>query len=308
MKILIHIDAILPVYLYGGTERVMWYLGKELAGMGHEVTFLCHKGSESPFASVIAYNPRLSVAEQIPENIDIVHFNNFVPDDFDKKPYIVTYHGNQVPENRGDNAVFVSRNHAARFGSENFVYNGIDWSDYGDVNAEKRHGFFHFLAKASWKVKNVKGAIRIVRRVPDVKLLVLGGTRVNFKMGFRMTFTPKAIFKGMVGGAEKMRLLNMSEGLVFPVLWDEPFGLAITESLYCGCPVFGTKRGSLPELVIPEVGFLSDCEEDLSSHIAASRGYYSPIMCHEYAADNFNSRKMAEEYIKYYEREMNNVL
>ena len=37
--------------------------------------------------------------------------------------------------------------------------------------------------------------------------------------------------------SEKGEILNSSKGLVFPVLWHEPFGLAIIESLYYGCPV-----------------------------------------------------------------------
>ena len=301
MNILIQVDAVLPVYLYGGTERVMWYLGKELAGMGHNVTFLSRKGSEAPFARIIPYNPSLPYSAQIPDDIDIVHFNNFVPEGFDTKPYIVTFHGNAVPTDRPADSVFVSRNHANRFGSDNYVYNGMDWNDYGPVALAKRHGYFHFLGKAAWRVKNVRGAVRIIDAVPDARLMVLGGTRLNFKMGFRFTLSRKASFKGMVGGEEKLRWMKGSEGLIFPVVWDEPFGLAITESLYCGAPVFGSARGSLPELVIPEVGFLSNDESELAAHIRGHRGDYSPRLCHEYAADNFNSRIMAEEYLKRYE-------
>ena len=68
----------------------------------------------------------------------------------------------------------------------------------------------------------------------------------------------------MVGGNKKNRLLQHSKGLIFPVKWDEPFGLAITESLYCGCPVFGTPYGSLPELVPSDVGFLAEDMNDIA--------------------------------------------
>ncbi|MEF9931013.1 MAG: glycosyltransferase, partial [Bacteroidales bacterium] len=53
----------------------------------------------------------------------------------------------------------------------------------------------------------------------------------------------------MIGGEQKLNILKESKGLIFPVIWNEPFGLAITESLYCGAPVFGTPYGSLPELI-----------------------------------------------------------
>jgi len=39
MNITIVKDTILPVKHYGGTERVIWALGKELSAMGHQVHF-----------------------------------------------------------------------------------------------------------------------------------------------------------------------------------------------------------------------------------------------------------------------------
>jgi len=44
MNILIVINSVIPALKYGGTERVMWYLGKELALMGHSVHFLAAEG------------------------------------------------------------------------------------------------------------------------------------------------------------------------------------------------------------------------------------------------------------------------
>ena len=55
-------------------------------------------------------------------------------------------------------------------------------------------------------------------------------------------------------------LLNASRGLIFPVRWHEPFGLAVIESLYFGCPVFATPYGALPELVQEVLDKLADGE------------------------------------------------
>ena len=150
-------------------------------------------------------------------------------------------------------------------------------------------------------MKNVRGAINIIKQLPGEKLYVLGGTRLNFKMGFRFTISPKVKFKGMVGGNKKNTLLQHSKGLIFSVKWDEPFGLAITESLYCGCPVFGTPYGSLPELVPSDVGFLAEDMNDIAEHIK-NHYNYTHSRCHEYARDLFSSRIMAENYVRYYER------
>ena len=300
MNILIVQNSLFPALLYGGTERVLWYLAHELHKMGHKVSLLCKSGSECPFAKCLTYNPQKHINEQIPDDIDIIHFNTSELGYTGGKPYVVTVHGNYnavVPKN----AIFVSRNHAERHGAENYVYNGLDWDDYGELNTSSPREYYHFLGKAAWRVKNVRGAIDIVTSLPGEKLYVLGGTRLNFKMGFRLTLSPRVRFKGMVGGKEKVDLLQHSKGLIFPVKWDEPFGLAITESLYCGCPVFGTPYGSLPELVPKEVGFLTEDMQEMVEHLR-NHYDYNPVRCHEYARDLFNSRIMAERYMEYYER------
>ena len=294
----------LPVINYGGTQRVVWYLAKELHAMHHRVWLLAAKGSSCPFADVVEYTPGVPIAEQIPSGIDIIHCQESVDPSISHLPHVVTMHGNRSHGPLDPNTVFVSRNHAERFGSDSYVYNGMDWDDYGKVDWNAQRRYFHFLGKAAWSVKNVRGAINVAKAIPGARLEVLGGYRFNFKMGWRFTFSPKIRFEGMVGGERKSQLLNGSRGLIFPVIWDEPFGLAITESLYFGAPVFGTPYGSLPELVTPEVGFLTDNKADMVAHLLNDY-HYSPRVCHEYAADNFNSRLMAEHYVEKYERVLN---
>ncbi|KAA6335359.1 hypothetical protein EZS27_016397 [termite gut metagenome] len=309
MKIAIVSQNVIPALMYGGTERVIWYLGKELSKMGHKVYFLVKKGSYCDFAQVIVINPEKPIWKQIPEDTDIVHFNSNMPEEeeYNTKPYILTIHGNtKIGETTSINTVFVSANHAKRFGSNSFVYNGIDWDNYGMVNLKRSRTFYHFLGKAAWKVKNVKGAISIAKALPEKQLMVLGGYRFNFKMGIRFTFSPQIHFKGIVDDIKKKKILECSKGLLFPVIWHEPFGLAIIESLYFGTPVFGTPYGSLPEIVSKEVGFLSNNKSEIVNHIMEEGEKYSPLICHEYACDKFNSKVMAEAYLKKYEIVMNN--
>jgi len=304
LNILIINDSRIPVTQYGGTERVIWCLGKELVKMGHKVSYLVREGSYCDFAGVLFIDPAKKISDQIPDHIDIVHFN-FPVNEPIHKPYIVTIHGNRNDDYAFDiNTVFVSGNHAARYGSASYVYNGLDWNDYGKPELNNKRNYFHFLGDASWRVKNVKGAINAVLQTPSEKLKVLGGHRLNFRMGFRFTLSPRISFAGMVGGDEKNKLLQGSKGLIFPVRWQEPFGLAITESLYMGCPVFGTPYGSLPEIVNTEVGYLSNKSSELANAVQHADGY-SRQHCHEYARDVFNSRKMAVAYLERYQRVLN---
>lgn len=299
MHILIVEGGRIPAFKYGGTERVIWSLGKSLTKMGHKVTYLVGKGSWCDFAEVLILNPSKSISEQIPPSIDVIHFNA-QPFEKIEKPYIVTMHGNKTDDARLDiNTVFVSQNHANRFGSNSYVHNGLDWSEYTkpDFNTKKRE-HFHFLGNAAWRVKNIKGAIDVICATKQERLNVLGGVRFNVKMGLRFTFSPRISFKGMVGGDEKFSYLNRSKGLIFPVRWHEPFGLAITESLFYGCPVFGTPYGSLTELVPKEMGFLSNKKEELAR--AITEYDFNRIRCHEYAIELFNSDKMAMRYLEKY--------
>ncbi|MGB4969240.1 MAG: glycosyltransferase [Saprospiraceae bacterium] len=299
MHILIANTGKIPVTKYGGTERVIWYLGKELSKIGHQISFLVEENSTCDFAEVLYLDKTKSLNQQIPRHIDFVHFNFQLKEKIDK-PYLVTMHGNPHPSEILDkNTVFVSKNHAARNHSTQYVYNGLDWDDYGIPDLNNQRNYFHFLGNASWRLKNVKGAIQIINKTKDEHLKVLGGNRLNFRMGFRFTMSNRVSFCGMVGGKEKNELLQGSKGLIFPVLWDEPFGLAIIESLYFGCPVFGTPRGSLPEIVNDKIGFLSADFNALSDALERSN-QYSREACHEYAISKFNSKIMATSYLEKY--------
>ena len=303
MNILLAYNSVIPVIKYGGTQRDIWYLGKELVRMGHQVTYLVSKGSRCDFARVIHWDNNRTVEEQIPEEIDIVNLHYPYGGSL-KKPFVVSIHGNRACSGLSENTTFISRDHARRFNAEAYIYNGMDWDDYGKVNLTDEREYYHFLGKAAWKKKNLKGAIQIIKQCRGEHLKVLGGRRINVKMGPMVTLSEKVSFEGMVGGEKKNALLRRSKGLIFPVRWNEPFGLAIIESLYFGCPVFATPYGSLPELVTGDFGFLSNRAHEIAEAMK-NIDSYSRQRCHEYARDIFNSRKMAESYLKIYQRVLN---
>lgn len=299
MHILIVNDTRIPAFKYGGTERIIWWLGKDLVKRGHRVSYLVARGSTCDFATIIPYDLTKTVEEQTPEDVDLVHFF-YAFHESHSKPSVYTLEGNMgFGTTLPLNTIFVSRNHAERYGSSVFVHNGLDFDDYGEPGLANKRTYYHFLAKAAWRVKNLRGAIDIINAAGE-KLVVAGGTRLNFKMGFRFTPYWNIRFRGMLGGEEKNEVLRHSKGLLFPVLWHEPFGIAITESLYFGCPVFGTPYGSLPELVTEDVGFLSASKAELIEAIKSKT--FRPEACHEYAVKNFSAASMTTKYLQLYER------
>ena len=300
MHITIVYEGKIPVKTYGGTGRDIWYLGEELSKRGHKVTYLVGAGSESPFADVIFLDKSLDINVQIPDKTDIVNIH-YPPKQPIKKPYMVSIHGNtNDPEITYPlNTHFVSKNHAARYGSDAFVYNGMNWDDYPKPNLNMPRKGFHFLGNAAWKVKNLKAAMKIAQR-NKTTLEVLGGYRFNFRMGMRFTFNTKIRFHGMVGNDVKAHIIQQSNGLIFPVLWNEPMGLAIIESLYYGSPVFGSPFGALPELVAESFGYLSDNLPKLVD-AAANADKYNNKACHEFALETFNAKRMCDKYLLYFE-------
>lgn len=297
--------TLLPAQGYGGLHRMAWGLAKALVGLGHRVSLLCAQGSSCPFATVIPRDPSIPLAAQIPADADVVHFNSAPPYGFDL-PYVETIHGN-FNKSFSRNSVFVSADHAARHGSTQYVYNGIDWDDpeYERPNLSPRSDRrYHFLGKADWRVKNLAGAISVAKALPEgCALDVVGGRRFSWHMGLRLTLSRRVKFHGMVAGEAKAEVLRRSSGLIFPVVWHEPFGLAVIESLYMGAPVFATPYGALPEIVTPEVGCLSASRSEMVYDI--THASFSPKVCHDYARETFSARRMALGYLAKYERVAN---
>ncbi|MDA8523058.1 glycosyltransferase [Acidovorax sp. NCPPB 4044] len=299
MHVLLVNNSPIPVYGYGGTERVIWDLGQTLVRLGHRVSYLVPEGSTCDFGRVLPIRPDAPWEPQIPDDVDITHFQ-FNPRSEIGKPYLVTEHGNaRKPKPLPRNTVFLSRDHAQRYGSTEYVHNGLLWEGYGAVDFARPRGHYHFLGKAAWRVKNVSGAIRVAR-LAGVELDVLGGDRINFRRGFRWTLSRRIHFFGMVGGTQKTELLGASRGLIFPVRWHEPFGLAVIESLYFGCPVFSTPYGALPELVPGDCGVLADNAPALAEAVRANR--FDPRACHDHVVRHFGAERMARDYLRMYER------
>ena len=300
MKVVLQLNDTIPAKNYGGVNRVVWALGQSLAQLGHEVVFLAPKSSQCSFASMLEWRPNVALNQQLPKVFDIVHLHSSIK--FENEiPTIHTIHGYPSEKPLPQNACFVSRAHAAQFGSEVFVHNGLDWSEVPVPNFKSERTNFHFLAKAAWQVKNLRGALSAIKQVEGARLDVLGGHRFNFHMGFRFTLTPQARFWGMVDDATKYKVLLASKGLIFPVLWHEPFGLALIESLYMGCPVFGSPYGSLPEIITDEYGYLTDSTELLVQAMLNAHTY-DAFACHEYAKHQFHSDQMAIRYLALYKK------
>jgi glycosyltransferase involved in cell wall biosynthesis len=323
MRILLALQARLPVLGYGGPERIIWWLGKQLAKRGHKITFLCAKESSCDFGSVRVWDPKLSLPEQIGRfQYDLVHFHQQCDLTGVETPHLTTLHSNIAGRVLlHPNTVFLSAHHAKRHGGEVYVHNGLDFEDYGTPVIEMPRKYFHFLGKAAWREKNLRGALDLTHQLGE-RLHVLGGTRLGMRNQPMAMLSTHARFHGMVGGDGKNILINGSKGLVFPVLWHEPFGLTVIESLYFGCPVFGTPYGALPEVltqkkpsdstkngtnggrvdaVYSDYGVLSVKKAEILEAMRHA-GDFNAQKCHDFVRANYSAEQMTEHYLDLYRK------
>jgi len=109
---------------------------------------------------------------------------------------------------------------------------------------------------------------------------------------------------GTVGGQERDELVATARASLVPVDWEEPGGTAVVESLALGTPVVGFRRGCLPELVEHgRTGLLVDPgDEDALAAAAAEAALLSPDDCRREAARRFTPARMAERYLRLYDR------
>ena len=109
---------------------------------------------------------------------------------------------------------------------------------------------------------------------------------------------------GTVAGQERDDLVATARASLVPIDWEEPGGTAVVESLALGTPVVGFRRGCLPELVEHgRTGLLVDPgDEDALAAAAAEAALLSPDDCRREAARRFTPARMAERYLRLYDR------
>jgi glycosyltransferase involved in cell wall biosynthesis len=111
---------------------------------------------------------------------------------------------------------------------------------------------------------------------------------------------PHATHIGMADFATKTDLLGRARCLVFPICWEEPFGLVMIEAMACGTPVVALRRGSVPEVVVDGVtGFIVDDPSDLPDAIRATKSL-DPHACRQHVETNFDLKVMTRAYENIY--------
>lgn len=204
------------------------------------------------------------------------------------------------------------------------VYNGIPVDTY--PFREKPENELIFLGRIK-QIKGVKDAVLTAQKV-NIPLSIVGREVMNEKEYMDREIVPyidgvhiKQL--GVAGHNEKVLLLGKSKALLFPIQWDEPFGLVMLEAMACGTPVIAYNRGSVAEVVRDGLtGFIVDPDDDIErpgkgSWIIKKRGVEGFVeavgriaqidrnVCRKHVVENFTTDRMVEEYEKVYKKILN---
>lgn len=324
-----------PPKLYGGTERVVFWLTEELVQMGHEVTLFASGDSVtnarlepcSPKAlrldrnspdPMLAYGAMLTrIAEQAGQ-FDVLHAHlDWIHIPLLRclgVPFVTTLHGRldhpalaTLSRNSFPDARFVSISDAQRtpLPQANWagtVYHGLP----GNLLAPnyEPEGYLAFLGRIT-PDKGPETAIHLARAAGmrlKIAAKIVRAERHYFTQRIKPLLDSTDVeFVGEIDEAHKAEFLGNAAALLFPICWPEPFGLVMIEAMACGTPVVAFRCGSVPEVVEDGLtGYVVGPDEGLSGirHAATLDRPRVRVRFEQ----RFTARRMAEDYIQIYER------
>ena len=154
-----------------------------------------------------------------------------------------------------------------------------------------------------------KGAHLAVRAAHEAGIpLVLAGKcdepaeKAYFEQEVRPLLTESDHFFGPADAVGKRTLLAGARCLLFPVLWEEPFGMVMIEAMACGTPVVALRGGAVPEVVVDGVtGLIRDRPAELPAAIERAASL-DPAACRRHVAANFGVAQFGSGYEQIYQQ------
>jgi glycosyltransferase involved in cell wall biosynthesis len=107
-------------------------------------------------------------------------------------------------------------------------------------------------------------------------------------------------YLGEVTHGQKVELLQDARVTLFPIDWEEPFGLVMIESMACGTPVIATRRGAVPEVIEHgRCGIIVDHSREMASALEQA-DTIDPLECRRYVEERFAPERMVADYVDAY--------
>jgi len=327
--------APIPPQLYGGIELVVDQLARGLQAAGHEVLLYTTGDSTCPvprqWVLPTAEGERIGMA--VPEirhvihayeavkTCDVVHDHTvmgpFYSEHFPGLPVATTIHGpfneelTDLYRATADRVPLIAISHAQRRAAPEIpiarvIHHGVDASVFpvGDGGGDEDGPYVLFLGRMA----HDKGAHRAVQiaRAAGIRILMAAKMREPWEMRYfaedvEPLLGPEAQYLGEVSHERKLELLAGASALLFPIRWNEPFGMVMIEAMACGTPVLAFPEGAAPEVVDDgRTGFL--CEDDAAMVEAIGRlGELKRSDCRLAVEGYFSTNRMVAEHVELFE-------
>jgi glycosyltransferase involved in cell wall biosynthesis len=328
MRIAIIAPPFIPVPppKYGGTELFIADLANGLAGLGHEVVVYANGESRlqceirwlyeasdwplaDPASGVLKTLVHTSWAmRDIASGFDVILLNDtlatvFTP--FVSVPAVKTLHHPYEPSlsavyDRYPQITFVAISDYQRAQHSMprlcTIYHGVRVEDYRFES--RKRGYLLFLGRIA-PLKGTHLAIDVARRT-GLPLKIAGEIQPLFRDYWERDVAPlvdgRSIeYVGEADFAAKSELLAGARAMLFPIQWDEPFGLVMIEAMACGTPVLALPGGSVRELVKDGInGYV--CADPAEMAHRAMHLDIDPERCREYVRVHFHVDMMVRRY------------
>jgi len=318
---------------YGGIESLVANLVQGLMARQHDVVLL-GSGQDrtgAKFLSTYTVPPSARLGEAVPEvlhaataqrlldevDVDIVHDHSLagpLTARARKVPTVMTAHGpvdgefGDYYQQLGDSVHLVASSEGQRRRAPH-----LNW--VGQVHAavdvhtfpfrDNKEEFVLFLGRFDPR-KGAHVAIDVARTARR-PILLAGKVNEAFERDYfdreiKPRLGPDAEYVGVVDAQTKRKLLSAARCLIFPILWEEPFGIVMVEALACGTPVVATRRGAVAEVIQNGLtGEIRDRPEDLAAAVDIIHNI-SSAACRAEALARFDISRMAARYEQLYER------
>jgi glycosyltransferase involved in cell wall biosynthesis len=318
-----------PPKAYGGTELFVADLALALQEQGIDVTVYAngesdieaplrwlYEKSDWPLEGEVethlkGLNHAAWALKDAAGEADVIHLNNapgITVSRFVDAPLVYTIHHAHEPalaafyqEFPDISFVTISRfqQRKLRLPRMRAIHHGINPSQYR--LQKKKQQYLSFLGRIA-PPKGTHLAIETARK-SDIPLKIAGEIQPCYRDYWESMVKPHVDgrfieYVGEVGLEEKNELLGDSMAMLFPVQWDEPFGLVMIEAMACGTPVLAMPGGAVEEVVKEGVGHVCDTVEELAACARDLQTDPQTVRC--YVEDNFSSRRMARDYINLY--------
>jgi glycosyltransferase involved in cell wall biosynthesis len=319
----------IPPPRYGGIEWVMALLADGLVEAGHDVTLFATDEARTR-AKVAATFPEARPLEIGRTWTELLHTIQWIAsaDEFDvvndhtgplgavlgglvSKPFLHTVHGPltgdagkiyaRIP-GAAPSVLFVSislnqRKPCPDLRWEANIPNALDLAAY--PVQPHRGDYLLFLGRLS-PDKGCHRAIEVADEA-GVALKIAGkmhdpAEKYYFETEVRPRLHERVEYLGEVSHTEKVDLLQNARATLFPIQWEEPFGLVMIESMACGTPVIATRRGAVPEVVDHgRSGVIVEEPGEMVAALAAA-DELDPLECRRYVEERFSPERMVRDY------------